>query len=39
MALLKQRNGAIDTNGGKVLPEDAFDSYKKKVLEEQQASV
>ena len=39
MALLKQRNGAIDTNGGKVLPEDAFDSYKKKVLEEQQSSV
>lgn len=33
MALLRQRNSAIDTNDGKVLPEDAFDSYKKRVLE------
>ena len=32
MALLKQRNGAIDTNGGRVLPEGAFDEYKKRVL-------
>ena len=29
MALLKKRNGAIDTNVGKVLPESAFDDYKK----------
>ncbi len=33
MALLKQRNSAIDTNDGSVLPEGAFDSYKKRVLE------
>ncbi|MDE7015100.1 MAG: hypothetical protein K2P19_10595 [Kineothrix sp.] len=33
IALLKQRNSAIDTNEGKVLPENAFDSYKKRVLE------
>ena len=33
MELLSQRNSAIDTNGGKVLPEGAFESYKKKVLE------
>lgn len=32
MALLKERNSAIDTNGGKVLPEGAFDEYKKRVL-------
>lgn len=35
MALLKQRNSAIDTNDGKVLPENAFDSYKKRMLEGQ----
>ncbi len=33
MALLRERNSAIDTNGGKVLPEGALDAYKKKVLE------
>lgn len=33
MALLTQRNSAIDTNSGNVLPENAFDSYKKRVLE------
>ena len=32
MALLKQRNSAIDTNEGNVLPESAFDSYKDRVL-------
>ena len=32
MALLKERNNAIDTNDGKVLPEGAFDSYKKRIL-------
>ena len=31
--LLKQRNSTIDTNDGRVLPEQAFDSYKKRVLE------
>lgn len=36
MELLKQRNSAIDTNGGKVLPENAFDSYKKRVLQPQE---
>jgi hypothetical protein len=35
IALLQQRNSAIDTNGGNVLPENAFDSYKKKMLEAQ----
>lgn len=34
--LLKERNSAIDTNGGNVLPEGAaFDAYKKRMLEEQ----
>lgn len=33
--LLKERNHAIDTNGGMVLPEGAaFDDYKKRMLEE-----
>lgn len=35
MALLKERNSEIDTNNGEVLPEGAFDSYKKRILEEQ----
>lgn len=35
MELLKERNNAIDTNEGKVLPEGAaFDEYKKRILEE-----
>ena len=33
MAHLKERNSAIDTNDGKVVPEGALDAYKKKVLE------
>lgn len=33
IALLKQRNSAIDTNGGQVVPENAFDSYKNRVLQ------
>ena len=33
MDLLKQRNNAIDTNEGRVLPENELDSYKKRVLE------
>lgn len=33
MDLLKQRNRAIDTNDGKVLPENALDSYKKRMAE------
>ena len=32
MAILKERNGAIDTNDGNVLPEGELDGYKKKVL-------
>ncbi len=32
MALLKERNSAIDTNDGKVVPEGALDAYRKKVL-------
>lgn len=36
MALLKERNSAIDTNDGKFLPEGAaFDEYKKRILKEQ----
>lgn len=31
MELLKERNPAIDTNDGKVVPEDSFDAYKKKL--------
>ncbi len=31
-ALLKERNSAIDTNDGKVVPEGALDAYRKKVL-------
>ncbi len=33
MALLLERNGSIDTNGGKVLAESEMDGYKKRVLE------
>ena len=33
MTLLKERNNAIDTNDGKVLPERDFDNYKKSILE------
>ena len=33
MAIIKERNSTVDTNEGKVLPEDALDSYKKRVLE------
>lgn len=32
IALLKERNHAIDTNNGKVVPEGAIDDYKKMVL-------
>ena len=32
MAILKERNGAIDTNDGNVLPEGELDGSKKKVL-------
>lgn len=32
MDLLKQRNNAIDTNEGRVLPENELDSYKKRML-------
>ncbi len=32
MAILQQRNSAIDTNGGNVLPEGALEDYKKHVL-------
>lgn len=35
MALLKERNSAIDINDGKVLPEGAVDDYKKRILEGQ----
>ncbi len=34
MALLQERNGAIDINQGKVLPEDGVDSYRRKILGE-----
>ena len=33
MAIIKERNSTVDTNEGKVLPEDALDSYKKRVVE------
>lgn len=33
IALLRQRNSTIDTNDGQVLPENAFDSYKNRVLQ------
>ncbi|MDO4318520.1 MAG: hypothetical protein Q4C48_09995 [Lachnospiraceae bacterium] len=33
MVLLKQRNAAIDVNGGNVLSEGSLDAYKKKILE------
>ncbi|MCI9164244.1 MAG: hypothetical protein HFG59_13535 [Lachnospiraceae bacterium] len=33
MALLKERNEAIDTNDGRVLPEEALSDYIKKILE------
>lgn len=32
MTLLKERNSAIDVNGGKVLAEGAFESYKSRIL-------
>lgn len=32
MAILKERNSAIDTNDGNVLPEGELDGYQKKVL-------
>ncbi len=35
IALLKERNPAIDTNGGRVVPESALDDYKKRILGEQ----
>lgn len=36
MALLKERNSAIDTNDGKLLPEGAaFDQYKQRILKGQ----
>lgn len=35
MELLKERNNAIDTNDGKVLPDGAFDGYKERILEGQ----
>ncbi len=33
MALLKERNNAIDTNNGTVLPEGEVDAYKKRILD------